>query len=225
MVAKKTEKANLENKKILFFEIGMVLAIAAVLVVIEWTHNKFRTSTIAYAGDDLIPDEMIIEITRQEVKQKTVPPALPEIKIVENTVDIPDENFDIDIETNWYDIVDLSKFTMDDEKAVDTDTFVIVEKMPRYHKGGLEEFRNFIQQVVEYPPVAIEHQIEGKVFVKFIVDKHGYVTAIEIQKGIHPLLDNAVIAAIKQSDRWDPGKQGNIPVNVALSMPVIFHLQ
>ena len=97
--------------------------------------------------------------------------------------------------------------------------------MPQYHNGGLENFHKFIQQIVNYPSAAVEHGLEGKVFVKFIVDKKGYVTNIEIQQGIHPLLDNAVIAALQKSDRWQPGKQGGFPVNVAMSMPVVFRLQ
>jgi len=225
MVAKKTDKSNLENKRFLFFEIGMVLALTAALVAIEWRNAKPQTAYIAYNGDEFIPEELKIEITRPEVKKEILPPDLPEIKIVINEDEIDDDPFDFDVEADEDDIIEFIPFEPKEEKPEPDDYVFIAEKMPRYHNGGLENFHKHIQEIVEYPAAAVEIGLSGKVFVKFIVDKKGYITGIEIQQGIHPLLDNAVIAAIKKSDRWQPGMQGGFPVNVAMAMPVIFRLQ
>ena len=73
MFSKKTEKANLENKKILFFEVGMVLTLAAALVAIEWNNAKSQTSCIAYNGDGSIPEEIDMIITRPEKKKEIKP--------------------------------------------------------------------------------------------------------------------------------------------------------
>ena len=225
MVAKKTQKANLENKKILYFEAGMVLVLAASLVVLEWSRTEAQNNSLAYGGTTIIDEELNIPISRTEMKKEIKPPELPKIEIVENKVDIEDESFDIDVETKWDEDIVFIPFEPDEEEPEDLGFTWFPEKMPEYHNGGLENFHKFIQQIVEYPPAAAENFIEGRVFVTFVVDKKGYVTKIEIQKGTHPLLDNAVIAAIKKSDRWKPGMQGGMPVNVAMSMPVIFKLQ
>ncbi len=225
MFSKKTEKANLENKKILFFEVGMVLTLAAALVAIEWNNAKSQTSYIAYNGDGSIPEEIDMIITRPEKKKEIKPPELPKIEIIENETEIEEENFDFNVETKWDENIEFIPFDYADEKPEPMEYVFFAERMPEYDNGGLENFRRFIQQIVEYPQAAIEHGLEGKVFVKFIVDKKGYVTNIEIQRGIHPLLDNEVIAAIKKSRRWKPGMQGGMPVNVAMSMPVVFRLQ
>jgi protein TonB len=226
MVAKKSEQTNLENKRFLFFEIGMVLALSAALVAIEWKSAKPQTIYMAYNGDEFFPEDMTAEITRPELKKEIKPPELPEIHIIKDEAKIEDDPFlDFNVDANEGDIIEFIPFEPKEEKP---DSFVFVyfaEKMPRYHNGGLDNFRKHIQEIVEYPPTAVEMGLSGKVFVKFVVDKKGYVTGIEIQRGIHPLLDNAVIAAIKKSDRWQPGMQGKFPVNVAMSMPVVFRLQ
>ncbi len=225
MVAKKTEKANLENKRILYFEAGMVLVLAAALVVIEWSHTKAQNPYMSYTGNTLFEEELDIPISRTDLKKEIKPPELPKIEIVKDITDIPEEDFDFNVESNWDDIVDFVFIEPDEEKPEELGFVWFAEKMPQYHNGGLENFHKFIQQIVNYPQAAIENGLQGRVFVKFIVDKKGYVTGIEIQQGIHPLLDNAVIAAIQKSDRWQPGKQGGMPVNVAMSMPVVFRLQ
>lgn len=225
MVAKKTEKANLENKKFLYFEAGLVLALASALVVLEWNQTTAQNNSLAYGGTTIFEEEMDMPISRTELKKEIKPPELPKIEIVENEIDIEEESFDIDIEINWDDEFVFTPFEPEEEEPEDMGFIWIAEKMPEYHNGGLENFHKFIQQIVDYPQTAAENGIEGRVFVTFVVDKKGYVTRIEIQKGIHPLLDNAVIAAIKKSDRWKPGMQRGMPVNVAMSMPVIFQLQ
>ena len=226
MVAKKTTKANLENKKILYFEAGMVLVLAAALVVLEWTRTEAQNNTLAYGGTTIIDTELDIPISRTEIKKEKIkPPELPRIEIVIDNTEIPDEDFNFSSEADWDDEFVFTPFEPNEEKPEELDFIWFAEKMPQYHNGGLENFHKFIQQIVEYPPTAAENFIEGRVFVTFVVDKKGYVTRVEIQRGAHPLLDNAVIAAINKSDRWKPGMQGGMPVNVAMSMPVIFKLQ
>ena len=224
MVTKKTDKANLENKRVVFFEIGMVLALATALVAIEWCDAETRSSNRLSNTNASIPEELEIQITRPEQKHEIKPPKLQEFKIIDQETDIEEVDFEINVESSWDD--DVVYFPEPaEEKPEPMDYVLFAEKMPQYRNGGLENFHKFIQGIVEYPATATEIGLEGKVFVKFVVDKKGYITNIEILQGIHPLLDNAVIAAIQKSERWKPGMQGGIPVNVAMTMPVVFVLQ
>lgn len=223
MVAKKTEKSDLENKKFLFFEIGLVLALALGLIALEWSSSESTNNWVGYTGDE-IGEIFDIQITRPE-KEKEIkkPKELPKIVIKDNFVEIDDVDYDFTSLVNWDDPIYFPE--LDPEEADDDSIHIFVGEMPKYRKGGLDKFHKHIQQIVEYPSMAAELGIQGKVYVQFVVDKKGYITGIQIQRGVDPLLDNAVIAAIEQSERWKPGKQMGIAVKVAMSMPVVFRLQ
>ena len=224
MVAKKTDKANLENKKIVFFEIGLAIALALGLIALEWKSAGETTNDYAYLGGTSIDSELDIDITRPEVKQEIKPPMMKKIVIADPSIDIEDPTIDFTVEIDPFDAIYIPE-PADEDSLDHIDYVIIAQEMPKYRKGGLENFHKYIQDIVRYPQQAIDLRLEGKVFVKFIVNKQGYVTHIEVIQGIDPLLDNEVIAAINKSERWKPGRQNGLPVNVAMSMPVIFRLQ
>ena len=98
MIIKKSDRANLENKKSLFFEIGFVLALALAIVAFEWSTLDTLSRIPITDWDETIETELEIDIIRPEVEPKiTPPPPLPQIVIVENKADIPEPDFIIDI--------------------------------------------------------------------------------------------------------------------------------
>jgi len=115
--------------------------------------------------------------------------------------------------------------TMADVSAPDSETFYIVEEMPEFDGGGLEEFRNWVQSQVVYPDIALENGISGTVYANFIVDKSGEINYVKIVRGIDPSLENEVIRVIKQSPKWKPGVQRGKNVNVSMAIPVKFQLK
>jgi protein TonB len=224
MVTKKSKKSNLENKKTIFFEIGMVMALSIALVAFEWSTTESPGSTLLTDWDDTIEEELEIDITRPEIEQKIKPPPpMPLIVIVDNTLDIPEPEFEIDIEIDpngGYFIPPL-----EDEPPVTDDPIFFPQEWPKYRNGERINFRNHMQQIVDYPQEAINLRLEGTVFVNFVVNKQGEVSNITIARGIDPLLDYEVIAAIQQSEKWKPGRQNGLPVSVAMTMPIVFRLQ
>lgn len=106
----------------------------------------------------------------------------------------------------------------------DPDLYFIVEDMPTFRGGSLENFRNYIQEAIEYPPIAKENGIRGTVYVNFVVNKKGEITSIKIVRGVDPSLDNEVIHALKSAPKWSPGKQRGKRVKVSMSIPVKFQL-
>ena len=223
MVTKKTERANLENKKVVFFEIGMVLTLASALVAIEWC-SAGPQNTGSFSDNPKNTDGIMQAPVTRQPQKKIQPPPQPKIKIAENNDVIDDDPDFFSVEGTAYTFIDFFPIEPEEEPPVDS-VIWFPDKKPEYENGPPEKFQRFIQKIAEYPATAAEMGLEGKVFVKFVVDKKGYVTDIEIQRGVHPLLDNAVIAAICKSKRWKPGMQNGLPVNVAMSMPVIFRLQ
>jgi len=228
MVTKKSKKANLENKRTLFFEIGMMLAIALALMALETDNvNSGNNDYQFLPSGESIDEEVMMPIKWKEPDQPPVPQQIVqkfEIKDNDWELDDPDFDFNVDADADegfeFFPIGDP-----EEEEPEEMDVVIFADKMPQYNGCGLECFHKFIQETVLYPQLAIENHIQGRVYVRFIVDKKGVLKNIEIMKGVHPLLDNAVIEALNKSERWQPGMQGPMPVNVSMSMPVTFTLR
>ena len=225
MISKKSNKADLEKKKPLFFEIGLTTALAMALVAFELSPKEQSTKNFLGYTDDSYNEPWDVKITRVEKKVKMKKPKAIQFEIVENTADIPEPDFNLDPDINPGDGIPFEPWEPTEDPPVTDDPFFAAEKMPEYRNGDLTKFHQHIQEIVHYPQAAIEMRLEGTVTVYFVVNKKGDVTDIKIIRGIDPLLDNEVIAAIKKSEKWKPGRQTGRPVNVAMVMPVAFKLQ
>ena len=104
------------------------------------------------------------------------------------------------------------------------EVFFIVEEMPKFRDGNLDEFRQFIAYNLMYPPKAAENGISGRVYVQFAVDKKGKVVDVVIVRGVHPLLDREAVRVVKMSPDWTPGYQKGKPVKVQFTFPITFSL-
>ena len=107
---------------------------------------------------------------------------------------------------------------------VENKPFIRVEEMPEF-PGGIPALMKFVGDNLNYPPEAQRNNIQGKVFLKFVVNADGSTDRIEITRGVDPLLDNEAIRVIKILPKFKPGKQGGVPVPVWFAMPVFFKLE
>lgn len=117
-----------------------------------------------------------------------------------------------------------SQFAVTDKTLNGEQVFAIVENMPKFQNGTLEDYRSWIQKNVQYPAEAKTKKIQGTVYISFIVDNKGQVVNPEIIRSINPILDQEVMRALKSSPAWIPGMQKGKAVNVAFTMPVKFIL-
>jgi TonB family protein len=101
--------------------------------------------------------------------------------------------------------------------------FEIVEEMPEF-PGGEESLRKFLKENTVYPMIARENNIEGRVFVRFIVGANGEISDIRIARGVDPYLDSEAIRVISSLPRWKPGKQRGERVAVHYTVPITFRL-
>jgi len=108
-------------------------------------------------------------------------------------------------------------------KILQDDGYVNVQKMPQY-PGGEVELLNFIKTNTNYPETAKAEKIEGRVIIRFIVNKNGNAEEPVILKGIHPLLDAEAIRVVKMLKGFTPGYQGDKPVSVYYMVPISFTL-
>jgi protein TonB len=227
MESKKSKKADLENKRGLFLQIGFVLTLAFVLIAFEWTSKPVQVKGFADSESEEIVQENV-PITRQEQIKEPPPPPPPQstevLNIVDNDVEIEDELILEETEADQNTQVQIDAFGELEEKEEEEEIFMVVEDMPKFRGQGLEAFRNYIQKNLKYPLIAVENGIEGIVYLRFIVNKDGSIGEVRLMRGVDPSLDEAAVNAIKNAPNWDPGKQRGIPVKVSMTVPIAFSL-
>ncbi len=102
--------------------------------------------------------------------------------------------------------------------------FYIVDDAPEF-PGGEDALRSYISKSVNYPEVAQQKKIQGKVYVSFIVNKNGNVVDAKIARGVAPSIDNEALRVVRSLPKWIPGKQRGEAVNVSYTVPINFVLQ
>ncbi len=102
--------------------------------------------------------------------------------------------------------------------------FIFVDENPEY-PGGLGELMKFVGENLDYPSDAIANNIQGRVVLKFVVNRNGSVDRIEVLNSIDPLLDAEAVRVVGTLPKFKPGKQGGVPVPVWFILPVLFRLQ
>ena len=216
MEAKKNPEVNLEHKRGLFLQIGLVVALLLVLVAFEYkSYEKVAYNLGQLNLDDL--EEEIIPITKQEVKPPPPPPPPPEvIEIVEDEVEIENEIEIEDTESDEDEEIEI-------EEEDDDEFFMVVENMPEFPGGDLGLMK-YIQKNVKYPAIAKEYNITGKVYVSFIVDKSGSVTNVKVVRGVDKNLDAEAVRVVKLLPKYKPGKQRGKAVRVMFTIPINFTL-
>ncbi len=226
MEVKKSPKADLENKRGLFLEIGLALTLLFVFAAFEWRVDSSEATGLADEQEQ-VADEEVIPITRQEpTKPPPPPPPAPKVAevldIVDNDEEIEDELEIEDSDADQDEEVEIQEVEEDVEEDDDNEVFMKVEHMPVFPGGNLQVW---INKHVQYPVVAQENGITGKVYISFVVNKKGQVVKVKILRGVDASLDKEAIRVIKSMPTWKPGKQRDKPVNVTYTVPINFQLQ
>ena len=114
---------------------------------------------------------------------------------------------------------------LENREIPENEVFMMVEDMPEF-PGGEEELLKFVTENVQYPEDAKAQKQEGKVFIKFVIDKEGNVRDAEIVNGTRfESLNNEALRVIKSMPQWKPGKQSGQNVNVSYVVPIKFQLK
>jgi periplasmic protein TonB len=109
------------------------------------------------------------------------------------------------------------------EEDPEATPFVVVEEMPMF-PGGPDELLRYIAEHTNYPEIAKENNIQGKVIIRFCVTSKGGVSQVSIMKGVDPELDAEAIRVVNTLPAFKPGRQGGKPVPVWYMVPINFKL-
>lgn len=220
---KKSPKADLESKKIIFIEIGLVIALTLTLVAFEWKSYEKRDLMEITREVDLTPEEMA------EITLHTPPPPPPPppqqttvIEIVEDDLEI-DDDIVIDVEADQKTVIQEYVPVQVEEEPEDVQIFTVVESMPEFPGGDASRIK-YLNDNIVYPQMARESGIQGRVHVTFVVERDGSVTDVQVLRGIGGGCDEEAVRVIRNMPKWVPGKQRGKPVRVQFNMPILFKL-
>ncbi|MCE4566537.1 energy transducer TonB [Maribellus sp. CM-23] len=229
MEQKKTFKADLEGKRNTLFLIGLVVALGVTLVAFEWTTKPAKAESLGVLEAQAVEEEFI-PITREPQTQPPPPPPPPRVvevlNIVDDEVQIEDDLEIEDTEADENTVINVAPVieTKEEEEVAEEIFFNIIEE-PAEFPGGDRALYKYISDHVKYPVIAQENGIQGKVYVKFVVDKDGSAVNAEIARPVDTSLDAEALRVINSLPRFKPGKQRGKPVKVYYTAVINFQLQ
>lgn len=229
MEVKKSPKADLENKKSIFLQMG--LCVSLLLVIWGFSTSQKEVQVMVMENTSEIIEMEIIEITREEQKPPEV--RQQQVQVTSDILNIVRDDKKIDASLTFADFdqdVDFSfqpvTGTGTEEVVADDEPFMQVEEMPMFQgQKGDVAFRAWVQKNVSYPTIAAENGIQGRVIVSFVVERDGSVSNIQILSSPDRSLSDAATKTVSSSPKWTPGKQRGVPVRVRYNLPVDFKLQ
>ena len=228
MEIKTTEKASLENKKLLFVEIGLVISLLVTFLAFEWKQEEISVSNLEDTTE-IEAEEEIIPIT-----QDTPPPPPAEVKIpiLSDQIDIVDDNIELEntvmnLEDDANLGVEIQDYVEVVEEKVEEEAipFQLVEEKPSFNGGDANTFTKWVMERIVYPEIARENGVQGRVTLQFTVEKDGRVTKVKVLRGVDPQLDKEAVRVVSMSPKWKPGKQRDRAVAVTYTFPVQFALR
>lgn len=229
MEVKKSPEADLNNRKLLFVEIGFVVALLVTLGAFEWTSKDKKTATLVGENQELTEEE-IVPITQETPPP---PPEVPKIPILSDQIDIVDDNIKVDDNLiNLEDDANLGVEIMDYKEEVQEEVveeeaipFQLVEQKPSFNGGDANEFSKWVNERLVYPEIAKENGVQGRVMLQFTVGADESVSGVKVLRGVDPSLDKEAVRVVSMSPKWKPGKQRDRAVKVTYTFPVIFQLR
>ncbi len=222
---KKNPKVDLNSKRGMIFSISMVITLSLVLYAFEW--KQYDKSVVELTSRQTNVFEIMIEVP------STVIPPPPEVIVQQpQLVAVPDEEeveqeikfiFDVEVteetKVEEYKPIEMPKVVEEEADQI----FVIVEENAQ-PKGGLSEFYQFVSSNIKYPAQARRLNVEGRVYVEFIIGKDGKISDATAVKGIGAGCDEEAVRIIMAAPSWNPAKQRGKPVRQRMVLPITFKL-
>lgn len=222
---KKNPRVDLNKKRGLIFSISLLITLSMVLYAFEW--KQYESTLIELTSRQTNVFEALVEVPPTEI------PPPPEIIIQQpQLVAVPDEEeienkikfiFDVEVtedtKVEEYKPVELPKI---EEEDVD-EIFVVVEENAQ-PKGGISQFYKYVGENIKYPAQARRMQVEGRVYIEFIVGRDGKISEAFAVKGIGAGCDEEAVRIIMSSPPWNPAKQRGKPVRQRMVLPITFKL-
>ena len=229
MEIKKSEKASLENKRLLFTEVGLIAALLVVLAGFE-SSTRVQEVAVLQGNTKIDDDDDIFAVTLE-----TPPPApeVPALPMLSDELEIVDDNVLVDLEFQSLEDADIPVDIREyihqevvEEEVEEEVIFVgVVEEKPAFNGGDANEFSKWVNSRLVYPEIAKENGIEGRVTLQFTIDKDGRLGDVKVLSAPDKTLADEAVRVVSASPKWKPGKQRDRTVKVSYTFPVIYKLR
>ncbi len=220
MALRKTPKADIRQWYSTTVQVGMVIALLLLVLAFRANLDRGGGMEIEQVEQEVVQMEEILQ-TKQI--QKPPPPPRPPVPVeVPNDEILEDDDLDLDASLD----IDEPLTALpppppveEEEEEPEPEIFQAVEDLPVLI-GGLPA----LNAELKYPEIARKAGVEGKVFVRFVVDEQGDVSNISVERGIGAGCDQEAIRAISKA-KFKPGRQRGKAVKVWMTIPVVFKLK
>ena len=229
MEIKKSEKASLENKRLLFAEVGLIAALLAVFAGFE-SSTRAREVAVLQGNTQIDDDDDIMAVTLE-----TPPPApeVPALPMLSDELEIVDDDVTVDLDFQSLDDtdvpVDIQEYIHQEviEEEVEEEVIFVgnVEEKPTFNGGDANEFSKWVNTRLVYPEIAKENGIEGRVTLQFTISKEGRLEDVKVLATPDETLAKEAVRVVSSSPKWKPGKQRDRAVKVSYVFPVIYRLR
>jgi periplasmic protein TonB len=229
MISYKTPQADLESKRGLYFEVGVVLSLLFVLFILQ-----FKTPVKEHSISFNLNEMNLIEEEILNTEQPVAPPPPAEkpqqFSLLTVVEDESEEATDVDIQAEIDQSTAIPVYVpaekpvlREEEEIVEKEIFTIVEKQPSF-PGGESARLVYFAENLKYPTLARELGIMGVVYVGFVVEPDGSITNVKVLRGIGGGCDEEAVSVVSGMPKWNPGMQRNKAVRVQFTLPVRFAL-
>ncbi len=231
MEVKKSPKADLEKGKGLSLLMGFVIALGILYVGFEWGSRDIKVATADEGVKDVVVEEEI-EITRQDNTPPPPPPPPPapiadQLNVVDDDIEL-DEQVIISSEDDQSQVQQQTYVAPapveEVEEEAEEQIFTVVEKNPEF-PGGAAALMKYLRDNINYPVIAQENGIQGRVICEFVVNRDGSIVDAKVLRGVDPSLDKEALRVVNSMPKWNPGEQRGKPVRVRFTLPVQFKLE
>ncbi|NQV52517.1 MAG: TonB family protein [Flavobacteriales bacterium] len=181
-----------------------------------------------------------IDIERPEPELFKTPPKVEQKKFIQpvpkKDEDVLDEEYiptmdelqnaqigTVDVEGIDSVIVDIEA-TIEAPVVAEEAILSFVEEMPSY-KGGEPALMQYLGESLKYPGIAKDLDVQGIVYVRFVVEANGAISEVSVVRGVFGALDEEAIRVIKAMPDWNPGQQNGRNVRVYYTIPIRFELR
>lgn len=229
MELKKNPQVDVYRLKNVFFNLGLVVSISMVFIIFQFkVYDDSELVDLGMVNDKI---EEIMEIP-PTVQPPPPPPMvqLPEIVEVSNEEIVIEEiDLNLDLEMNENTVIQPSVYSEpifdepEEEKADEIFSVVEVQAEP---VGGVGAFYDYVTSQLKdnYPPQAARMNIQGVVYIQFVVEKDGSITDVQAVKGIGGGCDELAVKVLQNSPKWNPGRQRGKAVRSRKVVPIRFKL-
>jgi len=228
---KKSPQANLGRQRTTYFLLGMIVALSALFVALEWRSEDYLSPdwegfNRVFIEEELIgfeeiqPEKAPPEVETPPEPQETLRDDLVVVEQITEEIVLPADSVAHPAEEEKEEEPLPPLFS---DKEIQEIIYARAEVMPQY-PGGYSHLAAFLYNNIEYPSLAIKQRIQGRVWFSFIVNQDGSVSDIKCEQGVYFALDDEAERVLKLMSRWEPGTIDGRPVRVKVYVPVHFRL-